>query len=110
MKKKKQNQKLTCNKPAEEEEGGEGVPGGAEPAERVGGLVFGLAGAGQAGQQRQDQAEDPQHDQVDGDVGLPRTVLQMDRPWKATAQGSRGESRGVAMVTGTHRWRFERWA
>lgn len=76
--------KLTRNKPAEEEGGRQGVPGGADPTERVGGLVFGLAGARQAGQQRQGQAKDPRHDQVDGDVGFSRTVMQIDRAFERT--------------------------
>lgn len=68
---------ITGDKPAEEEGRHQRVPGGAQSIERVGGAVFGLLGARQAGEQRQHQAEDPRHDQVDGDVVLPRTVVQV---------------------------------
>lgn len=68
---------ITSNKPAEEEEGCQRVPGGADSTERVGGAVFGRLSTRQAGEQRQHQAKHPRHYQVDGDVALPRTVLQM---------------------------------
>lgn len=71
---------ITCDKPAEEEDGRQGVPGGADSAPRVGGAVFGVLGAGQAGEHRQHQAEDANHYQVDGDVALPRTVVQVYCP------------------------------
>lgn len=78
-------EELTCNEPAEEEEGRQRVPGGADPTEGVGRRVVVLTGARQAGQQRQGQAEDPRHDQIDGDAGFPGTVVQVDgtfkRPW-----------------------------
>lgn len=68
---------LTSYKPAEEEEGGQRVPDGADPTEEVGGLVVGLTGARQTGQQRQGEGEGPRHDQIDGDVGFPWTVVQV---------------------------------
>lgn len=70
---------LTRDEPAEEEERGQGVPGDADSAERVGRAVFGLLGAGQAGEHRQRQAKDSQHDQVDGNVALQGTVVQVHR-------------------------------
>lgn len=69
--------KLTTNEPAEEEEGYQRVPGRAESAERVGRAVFGCLSAREAGEHRQHQAEDSQHDQIDGDEVLPWTVIQM---------------------------------
>lgn len=69
--------KLTGYKPAEEEERRQRVPGHADSTERVDGAVFGGFGAGQAGERRQAQAKDSRHDQIDGDVVLPRTVIQM---------------------------------
>lgn len=69
--------KLTTNEPAEEEEGYQRVPGCAESAERVGRAVFGFLSAWEAGEHRQHQAEGSQHDQIDGDEVLPRTVIQM---------------------------------
>lgn len=68
---------ITSNKPAEEEERRQGVPGRADSTERVGGAVFGLIGAGKAGEQRQRQAKDSQHYQIDGDVVLLRAVMQI---------------------------------
>ncbi len=72
-----QIKKLTSDKPAEEEDRGQRVPGGADLTEPAGGAVFGLLGAGQAGEQRQHQAKDSHHYQIDGDVVLPRTVMQV---------------------------------
>ena len=80
---------LTGDKPAEEEERCQRVPGCADPAHRGGGTVFGLLGAGQAGQHRQKQAKNPHHDQIDGDVGLPRTVVQVHCPWWRQEGGTR---------------------
>lgn len=68
---------ITSNKPAEEEARCQRVPGHADLTEWVGGAVFVLLGAGQAGEQRQHQAKSSGHYQIDGDVGLPRTVIQV---------------------------------
>lgn len=69
---------LTGDEPAEQEGGRERVPNDADTAEGVGRLVPALAGARQAGEQRQHHCEDAHHDQVDGDVGLPWTLVQVD--------------------------------
>lgn len=69
--------KLTGDEPAEEKERSQRVPGRAESAEGVRGAVFGLLGAGQTGEHRQDQAKYSQHYQIDGNVVLPRTVIQV---------------------------------
>lgn len=69
---------LTGDEPAEDEEGGQRVPGDADAAEGVGGAVFGLPGTGQAREDVQHQAEESQDDQVHGDVGLPRTFVQVN--------------------------------
>lgn len=72
--------KLTSDEPAEEEERCQRVPDRADLTERVGGAIFGLLSAGQAGEQRQHQAKRSHYYQVDGDVALPRTVMQIHRP------------------------------
>lgn len=46
---------FTCNEPAEEEQGDEGVPGSAEAADGAGTAVLWLLNAGQAGQDDQRQ-------------------------------------------------------
>lgn len=68
---------LTGNKPAAEEEGSQRVPEGADWSERVGRLVFTLTGTWQEGEQHQHHFKDSRHDQIDGDVRLPRTVVQV---------------------------------
>lgn len=69
---------LTGDEPAEGEAGHQRVPKDADAAEEAGRSVAVLTGAGQAGEQRQRHPEDAHHNQVDGDVGLPRTVMQVD--------------------------------
>lgn len=78
---------ITSNEPAEEEERRQRVPGRADGTERVVGVIIGLLGAGQAGEHGQQQAEDPHHDQIDGDVVLPRTVVQMHRTYCNLSNG-----------------------
>lgn len=78
---------ITSNEPAEEEERRQRVPGRADGTERVVGVVIGLLGAGQAGEHRQQQAEDPHHYQIDGDVVLPRAVVQMHRAYCNLSDG-----------------------
>lgn len=68
---------ITSNEPAEEKERCQGVPGRAHSTQRVGGAVFGLAGARQTGEQRQRQIKDSCHYQIDRDVILLRTVVQI---------------------------------
>lgn len=69
---------LTGDEPAEHEGGGERVPKHTDAAEGFGRPVPLLTGAGQAGEQRQRHGEDAHHNQVDGDVGLARTLVQVD--------------------------------
>lgn len=71
------NPHITSDEPAEEEESSHRVPDGAESAEGVSGAVFGLLGTGQAGEHRQDQAKYSRHYQIDGNVVLPWTVIQV---------------------------------
>ena len=67
----------TGDEPAEEEERGQGVPGGTHTAERRAGAVLRLLGAGQAAEQAEHQAEHPHHHQVDGDEALGGTLVQV---------------------------------
>lgn len=70
---------ITSYKPAEEKEGGQRVPDGADATERTWRPLFWLPSTRQAGQQCQHQAKDPHHNQIDGDIVLPRTVIQVYR-------------------------------
>lgn len=108
---------LTGDEPAEEEGGGQRVPEDADSAEGVGRLVPPLAGAGQAGEQRQDHPEDPHHDQVDGDEGLARAVPQVDRtcPQNSRAAGHSSSADGSLLLDSrtlqllTYRLQCWRW-
>lgn len=84
---------VTCDKPAEEEDRGQRVPDFAGAGQRGGGLVFPLLGARQAGDQTQHQTKDPHHYQVDGDVGVSRTLLQVHRPDRDLGNGDGTEQR-----------------
>lgn len=72
---------LTCDEPAEDEQGRQRVPGGADRAQHVGLALFGRLGTGQTGKNRKNQPKDPPNDQVDGDVGLAGALVQVYCPW-----------------------------
>ena len=75
---------LTTDEPTEEEGGGQAVPYGAGSAGRVVGAVGRLLSAGKAGEQAKDQPKHTGHYQVDRDIFLPGTVIQVH----STCEGS----------------------
>lgn len=82
---------VTCDKPAEEEDGRQHVPDFADSGQRGGRLIFTLSGARQAGDHAQHHPKHPHHDQIDGDVVVSRTVLQVHRPDRDLRNGDGAE-------------------
>lgn len=67
---------VSSYEPTEDKTGHKGVPGSATAMEDVGGAFLGLC-TGKTRQQGQHQTEHPHHHQVDGDIVLPRALIQV---------------------------------
>lgn len=73
------NPHITSDEPAEEEEKDKAAPGLA--------LISKVGTAGQDGEHGQKQGDDAHHQQVDGDVGLPRTVMLVHCSYDQLSEG-----------------------